>query len=110
MTIIYTKYIISMGCYSQIDGQSNVVFTISWSLTGIDEAYKDIIYCNTDVPYIAGQPFIPYADLTQEQVFAWIDEYTSSEQMDQWKQQIADNIAKQKEIVYPTLPWQPPLL
>lgn len=109
MSIIYSKYINSMGCYTQIDGETDVVFTILWQLNGVDGVFNDSILCKTQVPYTAGQPFIPYADLTQEQVMAWIDQYTPAEQMAIWKQAVSDNIATQQAIQYPPLPWQPTL-
>jgi hypothetical protein len=98
MAITYSKYIYSLGCYAQIDGETNVVFKIQWQLNGVDGIFNSSIPCSTDVPYVAGQPFIPYADLTQDQVFSWIDTYTPAEQMAIWKQAIADNIATQKEL------------
>lgn len=109
MAITYTKYITSLGCYTQIDGQQDVVFTISWQLGGADGVFNNIVLCNTSVPYVAGQPFTPYADLTEAQVMAWIDQYTPPEQMAIWEENVANNIAVQKEIQYPPLPWQPPL-
>ena len=109
MAITYTKYINSMGCYVEIDGETDVVFKILWTLNGADGVFNNSIPCATDVPYTAGDPFIPYADLTQTQVFAWIDQYTSAEQLNTWEQAIADNIATQKETQYPPLPWLPPL-
>ena len=109
MAITYTRYINCMGCYAEIDGETNVVFKIQWTLTGADGLFNNSIALNTDVPYTAGDPFIPYADLTETQVFAWIDQYTSAEQVEICKQSIADNIAAQNEIKYPQLPWLPPL-
>lgn len=108
MAITYTKIVVSMGCYAQIDGETDVVFTIIWQLNGTEDIFNCTIPCKTEVPYVAGQPFIPYADLTQDQVLAWIDQYTPTEQMAIWVQAISDNIATQKEIKYPPLPWQPP--
>jgi len=96
-----------MGCYVQIDGQTDVVFSISWQLNGADGSFNSSIGWVTEVPYVAGQPFTPYADLTQDQVLAWIDQYTSAQQMAVLKQIVADNIAIQKEITYPPLPWEP---
>jgi len=107
MTITYTKIINSMGCYAQIDGQTNVVFTIQWSLVGTEDSYTANVPCSTAVPYVAGDTFIPYADLTQDEVLAWIDQYTPAEQITALENQIVDNIAKQKEVTYPTLPWVP---
>lgn len=107
MTIIYTKQIISLECYADIDGEADVVFTINWNLYGNENIYSASVPCTTKVPYVAGQPFIPYADLTETQVIAWIDEYTTPETMASYENIIATNIEKQKVVVTPPLPWQP---
>jgi hypothetical protein len=107
--ITYTKQIVSLTCYSQIDGESDVVFTINWNLIGNEDVLSASLSCAASVPYEAGQPFIPYADLTKEQVLTWIDQYTTPEMMASYEQIIADNIEKQKVIVTPPLPWEPAL-
>jgi hypothetical protein len=39
MTITYTKQITSLECYAQIDGETDVVFTINWILYGNEDVY-----------------------------------------------------------------------
>lgn len=109
MTITYTKQINSLACYAQIDGETDVVFTINWTLFGNEGTLFSSLPASTSVPYTAGQPFTPYADLTQEQVLAWIDEYTAPDMMQSYYKIIADNIEQQKIVVTPPLPWQPSL-
>jgi hypothetical protein len=110
MTITYTKVINSLTCYSDIDGETDVVFTINWFLNGNEGNLYASYSCATSVPYTAGQPFIPYAELTQEQVLAWIDEYTDFDMMASYYQYIDNNIEQQKVVVTPPLPWYPTLI
>ena len=107
MTITYTKQIATLTCYADIDGETDVVFTINWSLFGNEGTLSASGFYSTSVPYTAGQPFIPYADLTEEQVLGWIDEYTDPMMMASYYQYIADKIEEQKIVVTPPLPWQP---
>lgn len=109
MPITYEKYINSLGCYAEIDGQSDVVFTIRWQYSGTEDKFYSSVMCDTSIPYIAGQSFIPYSELTKDQVLAWIDEYTEESKMLACKEYIDNGIAKQKEIQYPPLPWEPVL-
>jgi hypothetical protein len=109
MTITYTKQIGSLTCYSQIDGETDVVFTINWSLFGNEGTLFSSLLCSTEIPYVAGQAFIPYADLTEAQVLAWIETYTPVETMASYEATIADSIEQQKVVVTPPLPWLPPL-
>jgi len=108
MAVTYTKLINSLTCYSQIDGESDVVFTINWTLFGNEGVLSASLPCGTSVPYVAGDPFIPYADLTQEQVLSWIDEHTDPDMLASYYQIVADNIEQQKVVVTPPLPWVPP--
>ena len=94
-----------MGCYTEIDGLSDVVFKIVWALNGQDGNFYASALTSTEVPYVAGQPFTPYEDLTQEQVLGWIDQYTPAEQITTLETQVSESIATQQEIQYPKLPW-----
>jgi hypothetical protein len=109
MTITYTKIINSLTCYSDIDGETDVVFTINWFLNGNEGVLNASFPCSTSVPVNTGNPFIPYADLTQEQVLLWIDEYTDADMMTSYYQIVANNIEQQKVVVTPPLPWLPTL-
>jgi hypothetical protein len=60
-----------LNCYPQADGQTDVVFTVHWQLTGTDGTYNGSVYSTCAVPAPTGT-FTPYADLTQEQVLGWI--------------------------------------
>lgn len=106
MAITYTKVINQLTCYSEVDGETDVVFTINWTLFGNEGTLSASGYYGTSVPLNTGEPFIPYADLTQEQVLAWIDEYTDPTLMASYYQYIADKIEEQKIVVTPPLPWQ----
>lgn len=108
MSIAYEKEIVSLDCYSQLDSETDVVFTINWLLVGVENPYTYKLACSVSVPYVAGQPFTPYNELTQQQVTAWIDEYTVPEMMASYELAVAKGIEQQKEIVSPPLPWIPP--
>lgn len=109
MSITYTKKIVSLTCYSQIASETDVVFTVNWLLVGVEENYTYKLSCAVAVPYVEGQPFTPYYELTENQVMAWIDEYTAPEMMTSYQKTVATGIEQQKEIVSPPLPWIPPM-
>jgi hypothetical protein len=109
MTITYNKHIVSLSCYSEIDSETNVVFTINWTLVGNEGVFCTSLSCATSVPYVSGQPLIPYSELTESQILQWIEDHTSTEDMTSYKTTIASNIEQQKVIVKPPLPWLPTL-
>lgn len=105
--ITYTKQIISLQAYKEIDSETNVVFSINWALIGKENGYTATYPTSTSVPYVAGQSFVPYADLTQAIVEAWIDEYTTPEQMQAYTDSVNASLAQQQQQETPPLPWVP---
>lgn len=105
MAVVYTKTINSMQAYKEIDGESNVVFSIMWNLVGEENGVSTSCPATTNVPYVAGQSFTPYADLTKAEVEAWIDAYTPLSQMQQMQNTISFYIQQNQQQEVPPLPW-----
>lgn len=76
MATQYTWTITNMFCYPIQDGYSDVVFSVSSVCTGIDIvdgiSYENFILSSTQVKLNPDDPYIPYADLTQEIVLNWV--------------------------------------
>lgn len=108
MTIVYTKEIGSLPAYREIDGNSDVVFAVNWTLVGAEGVFSASSTLCTEVPYVAGSPFTPYADLTQEQVLGWINQYTDPLSISSAETSISYAIAQQQTVTIPPLPWSPP--
>jgi len=71
MAITYIWSITNLNCYPEVEGETNVVFTSYWELSGTDGQYAGKIYGSTPLTYVAGTPFTPYDQLTEEQVINW---------------------------------------
>ena len=64
----------SMKNYPAYAGQSDVVFSVNWQCSASQEGATGAISKGTvDVTYVEGEPFTPYAELTEEKVWAWIN-------------------------------------
>jgi len=81
MSITYTWNITAMDCYPQSEGQTDVVFTVHWTLNGTDGTYNGSVYGTVGVTYTAGEPFTPYAQLTEAQVQGWTTASLGAEQV-----------------------------
>jgi hypothetical protein len=99
----------AMDCYPQAEGETDVVFTVHWRCNGAQEQdgkpYTGTAYSTCSVTYVAGTPYTPYADLTQDQVLGWI--WASGVDKDATEaavQQQIDN-AINPPVVTPPLPW-----
>ena len=76
-----TWAVTSMTCYPQAEGQTDVVFNVYWECLGQEvigtdpstsQVYSGRVAGTQPVTYVAGSPYTPYNQLTQNQVLGWI--------------------------------------
>lgn len=103
MTTI-TWLIEAMDCKPTEGSLTDVVITAHWRCNGTDGTFNATVYgtCSFSQP---GEPFTPYADLTQDQVLGWcwnsgVDKAATEANIDT---QIANLV--NPPIVTPPLPW-----
>lgn len=107
MSITNTWTVTAMNCYPQAEGQTDVAFNIHWLLTGTDGTHSASVYGTVGVTYVAGTPYTPYNQLTQDQVVGWVKEALGNEQVAAYEANVAQQIANQVNppVVTPPLPW-----
>ena len=96
MAITYKWDIPQMNAHIQAEGEDNVIYTVHWRYTGSEESGgKD--YSSTQIgtqsyTYVAGDPFVPYADTEAFEaiVIGWLE---GSLDVDAMKASIAATIA-----------------
>lgn len=104
MTTI-TWNISQLDCLPQTPEGADYVVTAHWQCNGVDGQYTGSVYSTCSFAVTDSAPFVPYADLTQNDVLGWI-----------WANgvdQAATEAAVQKQIdnqinppvVTPPLPW-----
>lgn len=83
---------------------SNVVVVVGWRCNGVDGDYTATAYGTCSLPSPT-ENFIPYNDLTKQQVLDWI--YANGVDKTVIENSIAENIEAQKNppIVRTALPW-----
>jgi hypothetical protein len=65
--------ILSMTAYPEAEGQTDVVFQVDWQCSAKDEHFGATSTGSVDVNYVSGEPFTAYEDLTEDQVWGWIN-------------------------------------
>lgn len=107
MAITNTWSVVQMDAYPELDGQTDVVFTVHWQLNGTDGTYNGSVYGSVGVTLDEGATFVPYADLTQAQVIGWVQDALGEEQVAAYEANVAQQIADQANppVVNPPLPW-----
>ena len=105
-----TWNISAMNCYPQAEGQTNVVFTVHWQCWGTQiqdgKTYSGSVYSTCGVTYAAGSTYIPYANLTKEDVLGWI--WASGVDKDATEAAVQQQIdtAINPPVIPPALPWE----
>jgi hypothetical protein len=107
MAITYTWTITQLDCYPSYAGQADVVFMVYWTYTGTEGSASFALSGSVNCRYIAGSPFTPYNQLTQDQVIGWVTEALGPSQISTYQGIIANQIGLQlgPTPVTPPLPW-----
>ena len=101
---IFNWQIQSMPAYPQAEGQTDVVFQVNWQCNANDEGYSANSFGSVPVTYVAGTPYTPYDQLTQEQVWGWVNPQIDRPAIEANLQALID-AQKTPEVVTPPLPW-----
>jgi hypothetical protein len=107
MTITNVWNIVRLEAYPELDGETDVVFTCHWVLSGTDGTYNGSVYGSVGVTLDPDAPFVPYASLTQAQVIGWVQDALGEEQVASYEANVAQQIENQinPPVVTPPLPW-----
>ena len=93
MSITFTIKIEQLICVPNYNGKENVVTTVNWSYTGIDQnKIKARQNGSTDVVY-GGGTFTPFEQLTENEVLGWLSGKITEEEKSTMEIAIAANIA-----------------
>lgn len=89
------------------EGNENVVFTVHWSVMATEDEYVGYAYGSVELALDPEATYIPYAELTKEQVVSWVHAALGEDQVAAFEAGVADQIAVQRNppVVTPPLPW-----
>jgi hypothetical protein len=106
-----TWNITQMSCYPEQDGLTDVVFSVSWSLTATDDTYTSSVNGTIGVELDPAAPYTPYNELTKDQVLGWVKSSLGDAQVLEYENGVSSIVEAQKNptIVTPALPWSAPI-
>jgi len=83
------------------------VCACDWTLVAYNKNYSGMVYGSVGFTYAAGDLFIPYESLTENQVIDWVKEALGSEQVTAYEASVAAQIEAQMNppVVSKPLPW-----
>lgn len=106
MAITCTWSIDEMFSYPEVDGKSDVVFGVAYTINGDNGSHVASQSAQIPMPLPEGD-FTPYADLTEDQVVGWVKSQLGADAVAALEAQIAQMIAEQESpsVVVNPLPW-----
>jgi hypothetical protein len=110
MANTYNWMIASMQCYPEKDGMLDVVFIVNWQRQATDGTHSAYVYGSQLLTLDPAKPFMPYEDLTFEQVCGWLESAMGKERVAELDAELDRRIEDQinPPIVSPPLPWSTP--
>jgi hypothetical protein len=107
MSVTYNWIVERMDCFPQMQDQTNVVFTVFWRLDATDGTHTTSAFGSQAIPYADLTGFIPYANLTQDQVIGWVQSAMYPGRVTELQANLATAIENlvNPPVVTPTLPW-----
>jgi hypothetical protein len=98
--------ITQLQVYPQSEGEADVVCAAAWNVSGTDGTYSGSLNGSTAFKLDPEAPFIPYDQLTQEQVLEWVWGSLGEEGKASAEADVDAQIAYAAEQVStPPLPW-----
>lgn len=100
-----------VGPAGPYDGESRVIFTVHWQCTDQqtvdDVTYYARIYSGQGLqPFTEGEPFTPWADVTQDQAMSWLHEKMGADEVIRVEAEVETQLYDK---IHPTtetgLPW-----
>lgn len=107
MTATLDWIIEQMDCYPEKDGRTDVVFTVYWRLNAVDGEHVGTVYGSVGLTLDPDANFMPYSELTKDQVVGWVKSALGDEQVKSYEDGVLGQIETQKNppVVRPALPW-----
>lgn len=106
-----TWAVTKLAAYPQYQGQTDVVFSVTWTCSAADGELKASVCGDTRVQWQAGAPFTPVDQLTEAQILGWVFEVLGARKEIVERDVAADvEVQKTPEPVFPSLPWAPPAI
>ncbi len=95
----------AMDCKVSEDNLSDVVFNVHWRCSATEDGYSASVYSTCSVPGPNPANFVPYDQLTQDEVLGWI--WANGVDKDAAEAAVLQQIEMQKNppVVAPPLPW-----
>lgn len=93
---IAKKWIITdLDSYPESDGHQNVVYNVHWSRVATYGSYVSTVYGVKNILFNLNGSFIPYNNLTEEQVINWLESSIDIDKISEIDSELDKKISEQ---------------
>jgi hypothetical protein len=105
MSTVFNWNIVKLECKPTLGELTDVVVTVHWRCEGVNGDASAFSFGGTSLEFNEESTFVPYQDLTKEQVLAWLWDGPVNKQAveDYVENEIQDRL--NPKVVAPPLPW-----
>lgn len=109
LDITYTWNFNPLESYPTASGETDVVFMVHWQLYGVTGSYRSSVIGTQNVTYETGSVFVPFEQLTYNDVYNWMTASMGIDTMNQFKATVAQQIEDQinPSVLVQQAPWLP---
>lgn len=101
MDIVYTLTPTQLDCIPTVGSNVNIVYRVHWAYAGTHDGNTASFGGTTDLVYNDNGAFVPFAELTKEQVADWTLSAWTPEELTSRQTIISDQL----NLATPALPW-----
>ena len=86
----------TVDVYPESEGQTNVVYSVHWTLTGEENDYLATYIGLQEIEINPNETFVPFENLTNEIVAGWVKNAMGQEKVTEVENEVALKISEQK--------------
>lgn len=105
--ITFKWNITQLDCFTQVDGQNNVVFCVHYTFNGTDGTHDGLVIGTVMLTIDLNSGYIPFDQLTEDIVIGWVQGELGNDEVGKYVADITNQINTQvpPTVTVPILPW-----
>lgn len=84
-----------LECINEQDGYQKIVSRVYWRLIARYDGIEKVAGGSVDIPFIKSEEYIPFEQITKDEVLNWIERFLTVEEIESYKTLLTTQILEQ---------------